>query len=169
MGYLHILVSFEGEASITDKLPYQFPHCRARFWPWSLPTTLSSSKSHLFPTRTIGTCCRGYDNIPVIITRLCFYTSLEQVIMSTIPSHTGLYSIPVIINNLSLSITWHHQFTVRLILRKEEVGGCHIIEGSTQSLNTWNLLGAGSSSFTIICLLSFRLMQDLHSTHYFCG
>lgn len=30
-------------------------NCRARLTPWSLPTTLSSSKSHLLPTSTIGT------------------------------------------------------------------------------------------------------------------
>lgn len=33
----------------------QLFHWRARFWPCSLPTTRSSSKSHLFPTRIIGT------------------------------------------------------------------------------------------------------------------
>ena len=31
-------------------------HVRARPCPWSLPTTRSSSKSHLLPTRIIGTC-----------------------------------------------------------------------------------------------------------------
>lgn len=30
--------------------------CLARFIPWSFPTTLSSSKSHLLPTKIIGTC-----------------------------------------------------------------------------------------------------------------
>jgi len=31
-------------------------HWRARPCPWSLPTTRSSSRSHLLPTRIIGTC-----------------------------------------------------------------------------------------------------------------
>lgn len=31
----------------------------AKFWPWSLPTTRSSSKSHLLPTKIIGTCRRN--------------------------------------------------------------------------------------------------------------
>lgn len=33
----------------------QLFHWRARFWPCSLPTTRSSSRSHLFPTRIMGT------------------------------------------------------------------------------------------------------------------
>jgi len=50
-----ILTSFTlilalAEVSIKAQL-----NCRAKFTPWSLPTTRSSSKSHLFPTNTIGT------------------------------------------------------------------------------------------------------------------
>ena len=33
----------------------QLLNCLAMFNPWSLPTTLSSSKSHLLPTNTMGT------------------------------------------------------------------------------------------------------------------
>ena len=33
----------------------QLLNCLARLSPWSLPTTLSSSRSHLFPTSTMGT------------------------------------------------------------------------------------------------------------------
>ena len=33
----------------------QLLNCLARFSPWSFPTTRSSSKSHLLPTKTIGT------------------------------------------------------------------------------------------------------------------
>merc|ERR1719322_176500 len=33
----------------------QLPNCLAIIIPWSFPTTLSSSKSHLLPTNTIGT------------------------------------------------------------------------------------------------------------------
>lgn len=35
---------------------YQLENCFAKFCPWSFPTTRSSSKSHLFPTKTMGTC-----------------------------------------------------------------------------------------------------------------
>ena len=58
-----ILTSFTlilalAEVSIKAQL-----NCRAKFTPWSLPTTRSSSKSHLFPTNTIGTssvsCTQG--------------------------------------------------------------------------------------------------------------
>lgn len=38
-----------------DSKKAQWFHCLARFWPCSFPTTRSSSKSHLFPTRIIGT------------------------------------------------------------------------------------------------------------------
>lgn len=38
-----------------DSRKAQLLHWRARFWPCSFPTTLSSSKSHLFPTKVIGT------------------------------------------------------------------------------------------------------------------
>ncbi len=38
-----------------DSRKAQLLHWRARFWPCSFPTTLSSSKSHLFPTKIIGT------------------------------------------------------------------------------------------------------------------
>lgn len=42
-----------------DSKKAQWFHCLARFWPCSFPTTRSSSKSHLFPTRIIGTWPRG--------------------------------------------------------------------------------------------------------------
>lgn len=38
-----------------DSKKAQWFHCLARFWPCSFPTTRSSSRSHLFPTRIIGT------------------------------------------------------------------------------------------------------------------
>lgn len=41
-----------------DSKKAQWFHCLARFWPCSFPTTRSSSKSHLFPTRIIGTWWR---------------------------------------------------------------------------------------------------------------
>lgn len=48
-----------------DSKNAQLFHCLARFWPCSFPTTLSSSKSHLFPTRIMGTykdICEGENN-----------------------------------------------------------------------------------------------------------
>lgn len=39
-----------------DSKKAQLHHCLAKFWPCSLPTTRSSSKSHLLPTKIIGTC-----------------------------------------------------------------------------------------------------------------
>lgn len=45
------LIFFFAEVSMNSQLK-----CRARFIPWSLPTTLSSSRSLLFPTRIMGTC-----------------------------------------------------------------------------------------------------------------
>lgn len=42
---------------------YVFPHCRARFCPCSLPTVLSSSISHLFPTSTVGICVKQQINV----------------------------------------------------------------------------------------------------------
>lgn len=42
-----------------DSKKAQWFHCLARFWPCSFPTTRSSSKSHLFPTRIIGTWWRN--------------------------------------------------------------------------------------------------------------
>lgn len=41
--------------NIKSPFTYQLLKLLARFCPWSFPTTRSSSKSHLFPTRTIGT------------------------------------------------------------------------------------------------------------------
>ena len=38
-----------------DSRKAQLHHCLAKFWPCSLPTTRSSSRSHLLPTRIIGT------------------------------------------------------------------------------------------------------------------
>ena len=38
-----------------DSMKLTLAQVRARFSPWSLPTTRSSSKSDLLPTRTIGT------------------------------------------------------------------------------------------------------------------
>jgi hypothetical protein len=38
-------------------------NCRARFSPCSLPTTRSSSRSHLFPTRIMGTSKLGKDKL----------------------------------------------------------------------------------------------------------
>lgn len=45
------LTFFFAEVSMNSQLK-----CRANPIPWSFPTTRSSSKSHLFPTRIMGTC-----------------------------------------------------------------------------------------------------------------
>lgn len=39
-----------------DSRKAQLHHCLAKFCPCSLPTTRSSSRSHLLPTRIMGTC-----------------------------------------------------------------------------------------------------------------
>ena len=63
---LYFLTKFE-LTSLTPILAFadvsmkeQLLNCLARLSPWSLPTTRSSSRSHLLPTSTIGTSSVSY-------------------------------------------------------------------------------------------------------------
>ncbi len=65
---------------------------RERLLPWSLPTTRSSSKSHLFPTNIIGTWQKdGYQDW--IYRRLCFALKLPS---ATIKSFVDRFLLPFI-------------------------------------------------------------------------
>lgn len=52
----------------------QLFHWRARFWPCSLPTTRSSSRSHLFPTRIMGTWLTEMSKLRHWLLRTAFST-----------------------------------------------------------------------------------------------
>lgn len=76
---------------------HQLLNCFARFCPWSFPTTLSSSKSHLFPTRTIGTWGWIYNHfshnhsrcIPILLNDV--HTFLLIVVMRILRLIKGIY------------------------------------------------------------------------------
>ena len=91
-------------------------HLRERLAPWSLPTTRSSSKSHLFPTRIIGT----WKQRAVMCQALTLDTSLvlSQVLTlrSVLPlaRHTSLPGRPIHIEHY-LDIFVKHSATLQIM------------------------------------------------------